>query len=349
MKERKIFQRTFQELTGCIHMHSLHSFDSNTPVASIIKDARKARLDYIAITDHMNMDAAADVKKLDCGDLVPIVGVEINDPQFNNHYLVFGAKEIIENQPAASYVTFYKEAGATGFVAHPFEYRRSRKFRKYTWTRTDLQDFDGLEIWNYLSSWIAKVKPRMNGLFYVLFPSLLIDNPYRKGIRWWDEMNLAGGRKAAIGSVDAHTQEYKLLGIKIRFLTHRALFNTIRTNVLIPAGTPVNQDSIMAAIKGGNSYIANYKAGYPYNFYAGIHNEQSEAIFGEEIPFSPGLKFYFRLPKTAKVKLHCNGKRLQKVYKEKGYFDITHPGNYRLEITKNGRGWIYTNMIYVTQ
>jgi hypothetical protein len=348
MIQRKIFDRNFHELTGCIHVHSEHSFDCSVPLARILKEARKARLDYITINDHMTTKAADELPE-DTGGLTVLVGAEINDPDLNNHYLVFNPHTIINGAQAADYVTAYKEAGATGFVAHPFEYRKSRLFRKYSWTDKDVNDFDGLEVWNYLSSWIAKVRPRMNGLLYVLFPSLLIDNPYRKGIRWWDEMNLQGMRKAAIGSVDAHGECRRLVGIPIHFLTHGALFKTIRTNLLLPAQHPVTQEAILQALRQGNSYIVNYKMGYPYNFYAGMHSSAHQAIFGEEIPFSEDLRFYYRLPKTAKVKLHCNGRRLTKVLGDKGCFPITQPGNYRLEITRNGRGWIYTNMIYVTQ
>ncbi|MCK4695609.1 MAG: hypothetical protein KAT74_07590, partial [Candidatus Cloacimonetes bacterium] len=132
-----------------------------------------------------------------------------------------------------------------------------------------------------------------------------------------------------------------------KFLAHKSVFKTIRTNVLIPVEDEINEQNILKTLKNGNSYIVNYKTGSPYNFYAGISSGKKSAIFGEEIEFDNKLKYYFRIPKISKVKLFRNGEKIASKYSDKGYFKITEKGNYRLEITRFGRGWIYTNNIYV--
>jgi len=104
---------------------------------------------------------------------------------------------------------------------------------------------------------------------------------------------------------------------------------------------------ILQALKEGKSYIVNYKMGIPYNFYAGIKCGDNSAVFGEEIELQEGARFYYRLPKISKIKLFHNGVIIEKQFKEKGFFEITEKGFYRLEITRWGRGWIYTNNIYV--
>jgi hypothetical protein len=346
MKKVSIFQREFYELTGCIHNHSEYSYDSSTPVQEIVNAARDNKLDYFTLNDHMTLAASQDKTVLDTKEPVVIVGMEINDPNGNNHLLVFNSNTVWDTT-ATEYVDKYKQENAVTFAAHPFEKRATAKLRKYIWTDKKNDKFDGLEIWNGLSDWVGKIRPNINGLLFILFPNLFIKKPSRPAINYWDKMNEQGKHKAAIGSVDAHHDSYTKFGIRFRYLSHKFFFKTIRTNLFIPAENKIDQSSILTALKNGNSYIVNYKNGIPYNFFAGISNQKTTAILGEEIKFAPNLKFYYRLPKLAKVKLRKNGNKIDQQRDERGFFAIKSPGNYRLEISNWGRGWIYTNNIYV--
>ena len=161
-------------------------------------------------------------------------------------------------------------------------------------------------------------------------------------------MNAQGLRKSAIGSVDSHEEKVKKFGILFKFLRHRTMFNTIRTNVLLKEGTPIDQDSILQALKNGNSYIVNYYLGNPYNFYAGIKaGDGHPEIFGNEIQYEEDMKLYFRLPIISRINLIHNGKMIARRRDDKGFFKITEPGNYKLEVTRWGRGCIYTNNFYI--
>jgi hypothetical protein len=349
MNKKNIFNREFWELTGCIHNHSEYSYDCNIAIARIIREAKLRRLDYLTINDHNTLQAAADQKVLQEKELLIIVGMEINDSDRNHHFLVFNSDEIKENHKAEEYVKFYRDQGAVCFAAHPIEKRFSNQFRKYEWQNKELDDFAGIEIWNYLSEWIGKVKPALNGLPMILFPSFFVVKPHRQNLRWWDQMNLTGKKRSAIGSVDAHTEQMKRFGIKFKILRHRTLFKTIRTNVLIPSDQKPDAFNIINALKNGNSYIVNYKNGDPRNFYAGIAGDIGNATFGEEISMQSNLNFYFNLPRIAKVDLFKNGKKINSQADEKGCFPITSAGNYRLEITRFRRGWIFTNNIFVLE
>ncbi|MDY6916241.1 MAG: hypothetical protein SVM86_08000 [Candidatus Cloacimonadota bacterium] len=346
MKKISIFKRDFFELTGCIHNHSEYSKDSSTPIKEIKEAAKACFLDYFTLNDHMNAASWED-KDIQDKDLIVIPGMEINDPNENNHLLVFNSKKIFYSE-AEEYVKKYKEDGAITFAAHPFEKRATDKLRKYIWTNKKNDLFDGLEIWNGLSDWVGKIKPNINGLLFILFPSIFIKKPSRAAINYWDKLNRQDKKKSAIGSVDAHHDSYTTkFGLKIRYLSHKFFFKTIRTNIYIPAEKEVNAQNILEALKKGNSYIINYKNGIPYNFFAGISNKKNSAILGEEIKFNKDLRFYYRLPKIAKVKLKKNGLKVDQQRDENGFFTINGPGNYRLEISNWGRGWIYTNNIYV--
>jgi len=348
MKNKNIFNTRYFELTGCIHNHSEHSFDSHVKLSKIIRSAKKCELDYITINDHKTFEAKNDEAVKNEKDLIVIVGAEINDPEKNNHLLVFNTDKILIGKEVEEYTKFYSETKAISFVAHPFEKRSSKLFRKYIWTDKENDSFDGIEIWNYLSEWIGKLNPKLNGLFLVLFPSLFIRKPHREALDYWDELNKAGRRKSAIGSVDAHSQRIKKFKLKLEFLTHKTMFKVIHTNVLIPEKDHLDDKNILKALKNGNSYIVNYKVGNPYDFYAGIAaSKDKSAIFGQEIKLTENMNFYFRLPKIARVKLYRNGKKLASKLDEKGSFEIKQKGNYRLEIYRLGYGWIFTNNIYV--
>ncbi len=348
MKNKNIFDKKYFELTGCVHNHTGYSFDAQVRLSKIIKVAKKNELDYITINDHHTMAAREDEAVNKETDLIVIVGAEINDPQKNNHFLVFNTDEIIQGKEAKEYVQHYAESEAISFIAHPFEKRASKRFRKYIWTDKKNDNFDGIEIWNYLSEWIGKLNPKLNGLFFVLFPSLFVKKPLRETLDYWDELNNAGKRRSAIGSVDAHSERIEKFGFKLEFLTHKTLFRSIRTNVLIPEDAQIDQQNILKALKNGNSYIVNYKVGNPYDFYAGIASSKDKsAIFGEELQFTENMYFYFKLPKIARVKLYRNGKKIVSKLDEKGRFEIKQKGNYRLEIYRFGYGWIFTNNIYV--
>ncbi|MCD4819555.1 MAG: hypothetical protein K8S23_12775 [Candidatus Cloacimonetes bacterium] len=348
MKKKSIFSRDFFELTGCVHNHSEYSYDSSVPISKIILAARNNELDYFTLNDHLNMQARDDRDFRNEKDILIIAGSEINDKSNNNHFLVFDHSEIIKGEDASKYSKYYFENGVTCFAAHPFEKRICNKFRKYIWTDPENTNFHGLEIWNAVSEWVGKLSPKKNGVFLVFFSSFFIRKPFQKTLNYWDDLAKNNIRKAAIGSTDAHSITHKWMGLKLVFLTHKMLFKTIRTNVLLSASETPSQKSILKALRNGNSYIVNYKQGNPYNFYAGISDSKGKsAIFGEEIEYSENLKFYFRLPKIAKVVLIRSGKKIKTERDEKGYFDILGKGVYRLEITQLGRGWIYTNHIYV--
>ena len=348
MKKKNIFDKKYFELTGCVHNHTVYSFDAQVKLNKIIKAAKKNELDYITTNDHFTMAAREDEAVKKENDLIVIVGAEINDPAKNNHFLVFNTDEIIKGKEAKEYIQRYAESDAICFAAHPFEKRASKKFRKYIWTDKDNDNFDGIEIWNYLSEWIGKLNPKLNGLLFILFPCLFVRKPLRETLDYWDELNNVGKRRSAIGSVDAHSERIEKFGIKLEFLRHKTLFRSIRTNVLIPEGISIDQQNILKALKNGNSYIVNYKVGNPYDFYAGIASAKDvSAIFGEELPFTENMYYYFKLPKIARVKLYRNGKKIASKLDEKGRFEIKHKGNYRLEIYRFGYGWIFTNNIYV--
>ncbi|HNX00958.1 MAG TPA: PHP domain-containing protein [Candidatus Cloacimonadota bacterium] len=345
---KRFFQRDFIELTGTIHNHTVYSFDSDEPVSSIIQAAKKNKLDYVCFTDHHNLDLLNDKDFMKEKRIILIPGMEISDLDDEHHLLVFNSKTVIPPGKVEDYLPMYNREGAITFAAHPLEDRQDDRYPKYQWSKLYLDSFDGIEIWNFISSWLKTMNYWKNGAFHLLFPQMFIRRPYRKVLKYWDDLNLQGKHKSGIGAIDAHGVSIRILGLRVKVLTHKHLFAYIRTNVLIPSKDDITQADILLALRNGNSYVVNQRIGIPYNFYAGItDSEGNNATFGEDIHFKKDMRLFYNLPKSGRIHLIYNGETIEKRSGSKGYFEIRKPGFYRLEILRYFLGWIYTNPIYV--
>jgi len=356
MRTVNILSRRYIELTGAIHNHTSYSYDCDVGLDTILQAAHKNQLDYFTINDHHAIPDENVVReelqrvKTELGyEPFVITGSELNDPEDNHHLLTFGYNVPEGNRPVEEYIDEIKGKSGFLFAAHPYEKRICKDYPLYIWEKVELlEKVDGMEIWNYTSSWLSKLNPNRNGLFLVLFPSLFVKNPFQQNLILWDDLNRKGFRVAAIGSTDAHGTNHKFLFIHFRVLTHKFLFSTVRTNVLLPADVEPSNEAILQAIKMGNSYIINYRAGFPYNFYAGIGNNEEKVVsFGEEIRWEKNLKFFYMLPKYAVIKLIKDGEVVASQNNRYGSFSINSTGNFRLQIERLGAVWILTNYIYV--
>lgn len=358
MLDINFLNRKYNILTGAVHNHTEHSYDSTAKIEDVLEAAKVNRLDYLTINDHHAIfpdelldSALKELKEKTKYEPIVIVGTELNDKNKAHHILIFDKEFPLENSSIESYLELLKSREEISFAAHPYEERVSDKYPLYTWNKLDLlEKVTGLEIWNFSSSWLSKLNPKVNGLLLLIFPNLFVRKPFKQSLILWDNLNRKGLRKSAIGSTDAHSTAYKLGFINITVLSHKYLFGTIRTNLLIDQSVPVSRVSILKALAKGNSYIVNYRLGNPMRFYAGIgHTAGFGVSFGEEIPWEEDLKFYFRLPHNARVSLIKDGEIIDEQVHYYGSFDLKGKGYYRLQIERNGMGWIYTNNIYVIE
>ncbi|MCZ6701408.1 MAG: PHP domain-containing protein, partial [Ignavibacteria bacterium] len=137
------------EYVGAIHMHSIYS-DGSGEVPQIARFADEVGLDYIILTDHNTLRALDEGYENWYGNMLCLVGSELNDKENKNHYLAFGINKTYSTRISAKeYVRKVKEDGGIGFLAHPHEKRRHMKEHPpYPWVEWNTEDFDGIEIWN---------------------------------------------------------------------------------------------------------------------------------------------------------------------------------------------------------
>ncbi len=338
------------EYVSVMHVHTSFS-DGHSDVEGIAAEAAETGVDIVFITDHSNDDVRKLGKEGWYGDVLVVAGYELNDPRNKNHYLVFDVDECLDgNTGAREYVKEVRRRGGLGFLAHPDERRDAfPEHPPYEWTDWDIDGFDGIEIWNYMSEWMEMLRPGKQ-FFYLLFPDRAIFGPTEKVLEFWDRA--ARDRNVvAVGSADAHCHQHPLLWFTVPIFPYRKLFRRIRTHLLTRTGLTrdpaIDRKLVFEALRAGSVYISNYRYGDASGFSFCAGDGETQVGMGEEIPLSPDVTLTARLPLKAKMILICDGETVMVKRGRTLEFVPTRTGCYRVEAGRRGKPWIYSNMIRV--
>jgi len=212
------------EYVGALHMHSVFS-DGSGEVPEIANFADEVGLDFIALTDHNTLRALKEGYEKWYGNTLLLVGCEINDKENKNHYLAFGIEDAFSTRLSAKeYVSGVKEQGGIGFLAHPHEKRTHMKEHPpYPWVDWDIENFNGIEIWNHMSEWMENLTEENKYQAFV-HPLRSIVAPPEETLKIWDKLNLKR-KVVGIGGVDAHAHKYNLLGfLEVEIFPYKVLF-----------------------------------------------------------------------------------------------------------------------------
>jgi Predicted metal-dependent phosphoesterases (PHP family) len=107
-----------------LHVHSEYSYDGRDPVELIVAQAAAVGIDALAITDHDDFRAAAELQRLaPPAGIVPIAGMEVTSAA--GHVLALGIDApIAAGQSFAATLEAIAAAGGISVIPHPFQ--RSR-------------------------------------------------------------------------------------------------------------------------------------------------------------------------------------------------------------------------------
>ncbi|WP_054835246.1 PHP domain-containing protein [Methanobrevibacter arboriphilus] len=113
------------------HIHSCYSGDARSSPKSIIDQARKIKLDIIAISDHDTIKGskiASEISK-NFDDILVVPSIEITSSE--GHILGFGVDTVIEKglSPEETVEKIHDEGGIA-IIPHPFSSYRSGLFFK---------------------------------------------------------------------------------------------------------------------------------------------------------------------------------------------------------------------------
>ena len=336
---------------GAIHIHSTHS-DGTGTIEEIAKAAKKVGLHWIIVTDHNNMDGKEGIYE----GVYVIIGEEIS-PDFANHYIALGIKEPISfGMPPIEYIQKVKEQGGFGFIAHPDENLfRKNPYQTSPWKDWSIQDFGGIEIWNYMSNWVDNYNDRNP---FKILKSLLFRNnisgPTKKTLRWWDDLNSKTQQIIpAIGGIDAHAFDIKKLFVTVKIFPYRITFETITNFIYLE--NPLSEDfesskkAILKAIKSGKNLIINRGSKWfktPDSMFY-IQNSTKKAYAGEYIDLDDHSKIIIKLPAKATIKLIHDGKVVLQKEASKLELEKFDKGKYRFEAYYKNKPWIFSNPILV--
>jgi hypothetical protein len=298
-------------VTGVLHVHTTRSDGRGEP-EEIAEAGLNAGLDYIAFNDHRHlalMDEGWHGKKT--GQLMTIVGSELQHTDLKNHLLVYGVDRVNSGGHILTQLADVVEQGGIAVIAHPSEKRpHIPGLGEYPWSFGTGHPVSGVEGWNWMSMWKRRVNP-LNVWKRMRFPDLRVINPDRNAVRMWFD---TGG--CLVGGADAHG--HRILGNDV--FNYRMLFERIRTHLLLdePFTSP---NQFTEALRCGSCFISNAIAGDA----SGYRSAVKDGKLYLKLPGAGEVILRGHEPRALEEGVHCLGKTELPLY---------------IEIHRNGRTWI---------
>jgi hypothetical protein len=342
------------EVVGNLHMHTPYS-DGSWYHAEIARAASQAGLDFIVVTDHNVWVRGPQGYH---HNVLVLVGQEVHHTQRQpqvNHLLVYNAEAEL-SQCAANPQQLIDAARARGgltFIAHPFDY--PLKFMRepgIPWVDWKVQGYVGLEIWNYMSEYKARLPHRLGAIYYTLYPQRAIRGPFTATLKLWDDLLAGGAKVVGFGNADAHAFNLNMGPIKRVVFPYEYTFRCVNTHLLIdePLTSDVEYDKylIYSALERGSGWVGYDLMGSTKGFSFKARSASEHATLGEELRRAGAVNFDVEVPQPATIQIVRAGKGV--VARAKGVkikFTSVEAGAYRVEAYRSGKGWIFSNPIYV--
>jgi len=362
------------ELVGNMHMHTPYS-DGEKWHAEIAEAALAAGLDFIIVTDHNVLVRGVEgYYENENGRLLLLTGEEIHNPRRQpqaSHLLVYGVDAELAPHAAdpQGLINAVNAHHGYSFLAHPHEKDcRLFDYDNLGWHDWDIDGFTGLEIWNYMSSFVNRLADRIDdlplhftlldkltALRLALNPEKTVTMPERATLDLWDELLAAGKTISAVGNSDAHGTPMQMGPIKRIIFPYEFLFRAVNTHLLVPE--PLNGElerdkrMILRAIGKGNSWVG-YDLPHATQGFRFSGHGRAKGYCGERVQLDAGATLQVITPAKATIKIIRHGEIVAAAENETS---LTHipidPGAYRVECTipflGQERGWIYSNPIYL--
>ena len=250
------------EAVGVIHVHSTRS-DGRSEPGPILDQADQAGLDYLCFNDHNTLALAHEGwhgKRH--GGVLSLVGAELQHRDRKSHLLVFGAMGLKPKGHILDQLQTLKADGAVAIAAHPRETRPLIPFLGgYPWRFGPHPLLDGVETWNWMSSWKSGVSP-LSLRHRMRFPDMFAGHPNRAAIDLWFKV---GG--CSVGGADAHGHRILFRSI----FPYAFLFRRVRTHLLLDS--PLEDPAQMVeALRQGRCFTSNALLGDARGFRAVADN-----------------------------------------------------------------------------
>jgi hypothetical protein len=355
--------QTLHEYVGNMHVHSVYS-DGTLTHAGIAEAAIKAGLDFVIVTDHNVLVEGVEGYYGDRPDrrVLLLASEEVHNPRREhrgNHMLVYGAEGEMASYATKPQGLIDEVKARNGFcyIAHPVEVAAPPfDDYEYSWLDWDIENFAGLELWNYMSEFKSHLSGKLTALRAAFNPDKFISGPYPGAIELWDNLLIAGKRTRIIGGADAHGTSYSMGPLKRVIFPYDFLFQCVNTHII--SDEPMTGDFkhdkmlVLRAIREGKSYVGYSRPAPARGFRFSAQGHQATAIMGGRIRRGHGVTLQFVTPKVADMRLVKDGKVLaQEVEGTHRTYIASETGAYRVEVYIHFkgklRGWIFSNPIFV--
>ncbi len=354
---------SFYEFVGNLHVHTPYS-DGEGYHAEAAEAALAVELDFLIFTDHnVHLDGIEGYYGDDeRGYVLLLSGEEVHDrtrlPQCN-HLLVYGAEtEVAEHaHDLSTLIDAVKDAGGLSFIAHPDDRAVDWLHESaIPWIDRYVEDFTGLEIWNYMSRFKDYLPSYRHGLRNVFRTEYVKDGPAPATLGLWDQLLDMGRQVDGNGSADAHGTVVRRGPITHTVFPYDFLFNCINTHLLsrspLSGNAEADKQLLLQALKEGRAFIGYDLPGNTRGFRYSAQGQNTSAIMGQTIRLGHGVTLQAMAPARAHFKIIRHG---EVVAEDAATENLTYvartPGAYRVEVWRNYRGaeraWILSNPIYV--
>lgn len=112
-------------------------------------------------------------------------------------------------------------------------------------------------------------------------------------------------------------------------------------------------DAFLDALRNGRCFMAFDMIADARGFTYVVEDGPQKAVMGQSVPFRPGMQVRAESPLPCRFILVRDGKRVAEQTGRTFTFDLSQPGNYRIEAELDVLGewtpWVYTNPIYVEE
>jgi hypothetical protein len=341
----------YERASGVVHVHTTLSDGGGTP-EDVIAAARRSNLDFVAITDHNNLDALPYAGYH--GETLALVGSELSTTV--GHVLALGLEKDPEfrfSGSATDGLVDIHDLGGIAFVAHPLSPRNDLQ-----WSATNLPGPWGIEIINGDNQW------RRAGLRSIATLALFqLNQPYtllrimtspKQTLNYWDEM-LEKRDVIGIFGADAHSRLRITDGWSLKFPSYDSLFSVAQNHLLLnnplSGEEDIDRALMLDALREGRFYIG-LDGLAPANMFSFIIESKDARrwTMGQSVPYEPDLRVRAggRVPADAQIRLLRDGEVFAETL-ETLNIPLPGVGVYRVEVAVDGWPvpWIISNPIAV--
>lgn len=309
----------FIDYRGQVHVHSYLSHDSEMKLKDIAKAAKGNGIRWVILTDHISCPPPGEPPR-EIDGVVFIYGSERDWRRQGSHLRV-----PIDGSPRFR---------AYGHLEKLKSWRGDEQ-----WDAIELVNFHGNCNKN-AGKLIVNVLCRPREVYRPL-TAVLPENLER-----WQELSEREGRPIPIfAGPDAH-ENVRLLGIQLDPCSF--MLGLVSTHVLVDKEKPLNEDSVLEALKRGRSYIVFDYLGNPTGFNFCVQRGPEQFPIGSVVA-NPDFLFCDNSFKwDFVVKAFCDN-RLIATWDQPPNITIAplSPGFWRVEIWRHGMPWIISGQILV--